>query len=193
MGNLRKSVRIQMALPLCYARLTTEETELVEAGKGDLLLGNSASTLPLELPNSALAGRASEQEALMLQYLQLLDAKLNWLIERFGDEEKDLTDHGETLDLGGNGLCFVTAASMPIGTLLRMKLKLSSTALPVYLLAKVLRVEPRTNGKCEGPSYSVAVRFVHIGDVQREQIIQFIFGQKRQELRRRKENLAAEA
>ena len=193
MRNLRKSVRIQMTLPLYYARLTTEETQLVEAGKGDLLLSNSASTFPLELPNSTLAGRASEQEALVLQYLQLLDAKLNWLIERFGDEEKDLTDQVQTLDLGGNGLCFLTAAPMPIGTLLRMKLKLSSTALPVYFLAKVLRVERRANGQCDGPSFSVAVRFIEIGDVQREQIIQFIFGQKRQELRRRKENLVVEA
>ena len=188
MRNLRKSLRTQVVLPLCYSRLTPEQTRLVEAGKGGLLLSNSASVLPLESLNSALTGRASEQEALVLQYLQTLDAKLNWLIERLGDEDKGLAGQGETLDLGGNGLCFVTPESLPVGTLLRIKLKLSSTALPVEFLAKVLRVEPRSNSGSKGSRFSVAVRFIEIGDLQREQIIQFIFGQERQELRRRKEN-----
>jgi len=188
MRNLRESLRTQVVLPLCYSRLTPEQARLVEAGKGGLLLSNSASMLPLELLNSALTGRASDQEALVLRYLQILDAKLNWLIERLGDEDKGLEGQGETLDLGGNGFCFVTGESLPVGALLRIKLKLSSTALPVESLGKVLRVEPRINSGFEDSRFSVAVRFVEIGDLQREQIIQFIFGQERQELRRRKEN-----
>lgn len=188
MRNLRKSLRTQVVLPICYSRLTPEQTRMVEAGKGGLLLSDSASTLPLKLLNSALTNVASEQDALVHQYLQILDAKLNWLIERLGDEDKKLAGRGETLDLGGNGLCFVTAESLPVGTLLRIKLKLSSTALPVESLGKVLRVEPRINSGFEDSRFSVAVRFVEIGDLQREQIIQFIFGQERQELRRCKKS-----
>ena len=88
------------------------------------------------------------------------------------------------VDLG-----IIKKESLPVGTLLRIRLKLSSTAISVDFLAEVLRVEPRTNGSCEGSRFSVAVKFIEIGDVQREQIIQFIFGQKRQELRRRKADL----
>jgi hypothetical protein len=192
MINHRKSLRIRMALPLHYVRLTPEETRLVQAGKGGLLLANSASTLPLELLNSAPTSRTFEQEALVLNYLQILDAKLNWLIERLGDEDTGLTGQGETLDLGGNGLCFVTAEFLPVGTMLRIKLKLSPTPFPVDLLAKVLRVEPRASSSSEGSRFSVAVQFIEIGDVQREQVIQFIFGQERQALRRRKRKSISE-
>ena len=193
MRNNRESLRIQMVLSVRFAPLTPEETQLVEAGKGGLLLSNSSSIVPFKLLNATPTSRASDQEALMHHYFQILDAKLNWLIERFADEDKELTGRGETLDIGGDGLCFVTSESLVVGTLLRMKLKLSSTPLPVDFLAEVLRVEPRrTNGSSESSRSSVAVRFIEIWDVQREQIIQYIFGQERQELRRRKENLISQ-
>ena len=192
MKNNRESLRIQKVLPVRYARLTPEETQMVEAGQGDLLLTNSSSMLPFELFNATPASRASDQEPVLLHYLQILDAKLNWLIERFGNEDRSLSSRGETRDLGGDGLCFVTSESLSVGTLLRMEIKLSSIPIPVDFLARVLRVEPRTNGGSERSRFSIAVRFVGIGDIQREQIIQFIFGQERQELRRRKENLTSQ-
>ena len=186
MRNQRRSFRIQIVLPIRYTRLTAEEKQLVEAGKGGLLLTNATSSLPFELIDSAPASRASNQDNLLLHHLQVIDAKLNWLIERLGDENKGLTSHGETLDIGGNGLCFLTSEALAVGTLLRIKLKLSSAALSVELLAKVLRVEPRTNGSDEGSKFAIAVRFVEIGNVQREQVTNFILDKERQTLRRKK-------
>ena len=191
MRNHRKSLRIQMVLPIRFAKLTAEEKQLVETGKGGLLLANSTSILPLELMDSAPASRTSEQDPQVFHHLQVIDAKLNWLIERLGDEDKGLTSQGETLDIGGNGLCFLTFETLAVRTLLRIKLKLSSTSLSVELVAKVLRVEPRTNESGEGSKFAIAVRFVEIGDVQREQIIKFIFDQERQVLRRRKAKFAS--
>jgi hypothetical protein len=181
-----------MVLPIRYARLTAEEKQLVETGEGGLLLANSTSILPLELIDSASASRASEQDTQLFHHLQVIDAKLNWLIERLGDEDKGLTSQGETLDIGGNGLCFLISETLAVGTLLRIKLKLSSTSLPVELVAKVLRVEPRTDGSGESSKFAIAVRFVEIGDVQREQIIKFIFDKERQALRRRKAKFASQ-
>ena len=146
MRNQRRSFRIQIVLPISYTTLTADEKQLVAAGKGGLLLTNSTSILPFKLIDSAPGSRASDQDNLLLRHIQVIDAKLNWLIERLGDENKGLTSQGETLDIGGNGLCFLTSEALAMGTLLRIKLKLSSTALSVELLAKVLRVEPRVNG-----------------------------------------------
>ncbi len=191
MRNHRKSLRIQMVLPIHYARLTAKEKQLVEAGKGGLLLTNSTSILPLDLIDLAPASRASDQDILVLHRLQVIDAKHNRLIKRLGGEDKGLTSKGETLDIGGNGLCFLTSEALALGTLLRIKLKLSSTALSVELLAKVLRVEPRVNVSGECSNFAIAVRFVEIGDVQREQIIRFILDKKRQVLRHRKAKFAS--
>ena len=141
MRNQRRSFRIQIVLPISYTTLTADEKQLVAAGKGGLLLTNSTSILPFELIDSAPGSRASDQDNLLLRHIQVIDAKLNWLIERLGDENKGLTSQGETLDIGGNGLCFLTSETLAVGTLLRIKLKLSSAALSVELLAKVLRVE----------------------------------------------------
>jgi hypothetical protein len=175
-------------LPLRYARLSPQEMQRVIEGKGSLLLAETSGLPPVEGQTFAAASRPTEQEALVFQYLQLLDAKLNWIIERLGDEKLNLAAQGETIELGAGGLRFATTEPPPVGALLRMQLQLPLTAAPsVHFLAEVLRVEPERGEEQQGDRAAVAVRFTEIEESERERIIQFIFERERQELRRRRQ------
>ncbi|MBW1980178.1 MAG: PilZ domain-containing protein [Deltaproteobacteria bacterium] len=185
----RACLRTRIALPVRYTPLSAHETELVNEGKANLIFGDSAPVPLSELSLPSLVEHQTDEEVMVLRYLQVLDAKLNWIIEQLQGDDKVFTVEGQTIDIGGNGLCFRTSTCLPVGSFLKLRLRLPATMpVSVNLLAEVLRVDHSAAHSGSQEGYVVAVRFLALQEEQREQIIQFIFGHERRELRRRKEN-----
>lgn len=189
MRDRRECLRTQVVLPLRYAPLTPEESELVAEGRGSTLLERAVSTVATELQSSPSDLYSTEQESIVLQYIRLLDAKLNWIIQHLTADEESLTAQAETINLGGNGLCFAAAEELSVGALLRIKLQLN-LIVPQWIdfIAEVVRVDRRPNSQSEVAGFAIAAKIVAIEEEQRERIFQFIFNKERQELRRRKED-----
>ena len=189
MSDRRKCLRTQAVLPLRYTPLTPEESELVVEGKGSTLLETAVPAFAMQLQGSPSDLHSTDQESVVLQYLRLLDAKLNWIIEHLTADEEPLAAQAETINLGGNGLCFAAAEDMSVGALLRIKLQLN-LIVPQWIdfIAEVVRVDRRPNNQLEVAGFAIAAKIVEIEEEQREKIFQFIFGKERQELRRRKED-----
>jgi len=188
MSERRERLRTRVVLPLRFSPLSAEDEELARCGKGNLLVADSGVSLPSVWQGGQSENWPPEQEAQILHYLQLLDTKLNWIIRRLGDEETTVEAHGETIDLGGNGIRFAAPEPVPVGSLLRIRLQLPPLApLSVTLIVRVLRVETRTSHAHSTFTCAIAGEFVGIEEMQREQIIQFIFSREREELRRRRD------
>ena len=188
MPERRERLRTRVVLPLRFSPLSAEEEELVSSGKGNLLVADTGPSFPSIWQGSPSENWPPEQESQILHYLQLLDAKLNWIIRRLGDEETTVEAYGETMDLGGNGIRFAARESVPVGSLLRIRLQLPPLApLSVTLIVRVLRVETLAADFPNHLTQSIAGEFVGIEETQREQIIQFIFSREREELRRRRD------
>ena len=186
MSERRERLRTRVVLPLRFSPLSAEEEELVRSGKGNL--ADTGLSFPLIWQGGPSESWPPEQESQILHYLQLLDVKLSWLIRRLGDEETTVEAHGETIDLGGNGIRFAAPEPVPVGSLLRIRLQLPPLApLAVTLIVRVLRVETLATNSPNHLTHSIAGEFVGIEETQREQIIQFIFTREREELRRRHE------
>jgi PilZ domain len=188
MSERRERLRTRVVLPLRFSPLSAEEEELARSGKGNLLVADTGLSFPPVWQGGPSESWPPEQESQILHYLQLLDVKLNWIIRRLGDEETTVEAHGETIDLGGNGIRFAAQEPVPVGSLLRIRLQLPPVApLSVTLLVRVLRVETRTSHAHSNFTCAIAGEFVGIEEMQREQIIQFIFSREREELRRRRD------
>ena len=194
MSERRERLRTRVVLPLRFSQLSAEEEELARSGKADFLAADTGPLFPPVWQGSPSENWPPEQESQVLHYLQLLDAKLNWIIRRLGDEETTVGAYGETIDLGGNGIRFAAREAVPVGSLLRIRLQLPPFApLSITLIVRVLRVETLASDFPNNFTHSVAGEFVGIEETQREQIIQFIFSREREELRRRHEGRNADS
>jgi len=174
--NRRKYYRAKIVLPIQWEVLGDEEKALVQEGKGASLLKRGSLPSPID-EYLAQAEPGSEAKRLY-RCLQLINNKLNFVIERLVNGSSEARSPGDAIEISGSGLKFITDESLSPGSLLRMNLLLpESFHFEMELLAEVVRVDR------EGDRYLVASDIVAIDEDYRDAIIQAVFKKQRQEIR----------
>jgi type II secretion system protein E len=75
-----------------------------------------------------------------------------------------------TKNLSAGGLVFASESSVPLGSIVELKIELPDTAAPVECLTRVMRVEETEPGK----AYDVAVCFLDLSGADRKKLDQFV-------------------
>jgi len=88
---------------------------------------------------------------------------------------------GETLDISGGGLLFITHSPVEAGQIVELELNLP-TPPPLFCKAKLLRL--LESPKVEGGSSKVISEFAEISEGMRDRIISFIFEKQREWIRK---------
>jgi c-di-GMP-binding flagellar brake protein YcgR len=94
----------------------------------------------------------------------------------------------DVIEISGSGLKFLSDESLFTGDILRMNLIMpESFHYQMELLAEVVRTEP-----CEG-RHLIAANIVAIDEESRDAIIQAVFRQQRQEIRKERQDIQGDA
>jgi c-di-GMP-binding flagellar brake protein YcgR len=108
-----------------------------------------------------------------------LPVKLDVSFRVAGDESDFKT--GETLDISGGGILFVTEEKIEEGQILELELYLPRRK-PFFCRAKVVRLLERARKK--GEKNKVALEYHEITEGKRDQIINYIFEKQREWIRK---------
>jgi len=174
--NRRKYYRAKIILPVGWEVLDRKEASVVRQGMGNTLLKREACPGPID--ECLAQAPPGSQEERFFRCIQLLNNKLDFLIERTlsGADERGALD--DVLEISGSGLKFTTRESLEKGNLLRMNLVMPDTFhYRMEFLAEVMRVDEYDSGNL------VAARIVAIDEDTRDAIIQTVFRRQRAEIR----------
>jgi c-di-GMP-binding flagellar brake protein YcgR len=118
-------------------------------------------------------------DPILEEWLNILDAKLDTIIHllklrREGNSER----HYKTVNISGGGMSFSVPEKVTIGEILEIKLMLTFQQ-PVTLMiyGEVVKSEYRDRG------YLIAVHYIHMDDVVRDEIVRFVFEREREIIR----------
>ena len=131
-------------------------------------------------------GRISENSADIASYLKSLDNKIDLLAQMclFKENQSGLEPRRE-INLGAGGLAFGCDEKLRQGTLLTMKLILSTDLLCLHLTGRVIQVSNHKDGDFP---YRISVGFTDISDTEVDQIIKHIMRLQSEQLRCRRES-----
>ena len=131
-------------------------------------------------------GRISDNSADMASYLKSLDNKIDLLAQMclFKEHQSDQEPPRE-INLGAGGLAFGCDEKLRQGTLLTMKLILSTDLLCLHLTGRVIQVSNHKDGDFP---YRISVGFTDISDTEVDQIIKHIMRLQSEQLRCRRES-----
>lgn len=118
------------------------------------------------------------------QYLDRIDEKLDRILEKLECDRSDILPAVDATikDISGSGIGLVLSESIETGQLLQISMNLPGFPLNSFqAYGKVVRISPR-GGQGEG-LFDAAVQFLHISEVDREQLIAFSFSAQRKAIR----------
>jgi len=178
----RQYFRIDDSLPFEYHHMSKQEY-LLEKGK------QRAPHLSHGEPPEVI-------DDPLLQYLQAIDRKLNFIIRRLskdegmghmpdGTSEPDIpTAHN--INVSAGGLRFSSDQPYKIGSILRVRVGLPPTPYSMFnFIGKVVRVEPSTGDNCGGheSKHNIAIQFIDIGEAEREEVLRYVFEAERVQIK----------
>jgi len=184
--NRRKYYRANIVLPVSWEVLKGEDKSLVEKGLGATLL--KRGSLPSPIDEYLAQAEPGSQEKHLYRCLQLVNNKLNYIIDHLMSASGDQRPRDDVIEISGSGLKFLTDEALSAGDLLRMDLVMpESLHYQMELLAEVVRVEPFEE------QHLIAANIVAIDEESRDAIIQAVFQKQRQEIREGRDNPNGEA
>lgn len=179
--NRREYFRTEIALPARWKILNKRETELVKKGLGKNLLNNSQVPNPIdEYIHQASPGSEEEQ---ILQCMQFINNKLDFVIEQIFLKEKGITPHqGYVVDLSGSGLKFKCDEPIAPGTMIKFNLIMTgSIQYRTEFISRVIRSEK------DEEDYLIGASIVEIEEEARDSIVQIVMQKQRLEIRRNRD------
>lgn len=187
----RQYIRMDASgLRLAYEKL---DGSVVKKAKEELLKQPSAGGLAIEAEKffriSDPVEALSEQFKDMMQFMQRLDAKLDYLIAmEEGEKPPKIQTHPISMvDISGAGLSFYCQEELPEKSYLKIHIELSRFPMTeINTIAKVMWSQKIQEGNMAGYS-EVGVYFETIHEDDRERIFQYIARMERKMLRDRKE------
>jgi hypothetical protein len=180
--NRRKYYRGKITVPARWQLLTEEDSRLVYDGKGRELFKQADLLDPVdEILERAEPGTSEKQ---ILRCLQLLNNKLDFIIEQIFLKEKETPpSRGEVIEISGSGLKFTSEEFLEKGALLLMHLILPGTfEFQLELISEVLRSED------VGRGFVIAAKILEIREETRDEIIKVVLQKQRKEIRTGKTN-----
>ena len=193
----RTSFRIDNPVALVYKIVDEKDVQrnAAEIKDGGFLPGGMSATLfGMEAELKGRIGRVRQRSPEIAQSLELLNNKLNALINLMpllqGEEENIFEQPMRKTNVSASGIAFVNEEPLEAGTNLYLRLVLAPDYYYVAAYAKVVRCQPMKNPR-DGFSYRIAVDFTLISDQHRELLVKYTMSRELALLRARR--MAAEA
>lgn len=185
----RQAVRVTGRNLFCFQPVSGEKYQAVsEDFSHGIPPYNQEGLVDLQMFISAQSAlsRLRERDKDLAEFLQHLDTKVNQILRKMNDDKTpfdDLSYHD--LNLGGNGIGFVTDEKVDPGTILEFHIVLLPDYSYVYCFGKVIDCKELADSD-GGGKFRIASEFVLIMEEDQEKLIQHNFKQQSLALRNRR-------
>ena len=168
----REYSRVEAYVPFEYRVIAPEEREHIQAR----ISGNKAGSDLRPLPDMG------EYDHILGEWLKILNAKMDTVI-RLITLQKDgyFGLSFKAINISGGGLSFSSAQEVGLADILEIKLMLTQQQpLAMSIYGEVVKSEKRDNG------FFIAIRYVHMDELVRDEIIRFVFEREREIIREKR-------
>ena len=112
--NQREHFRVEVTVPIKWYLLNNDESEMVKNGLGYKLLKHEGLPSPIDEILQQVSPGSNEEQ--IFRSIQLLNCKLDFIIENFLSIKNDSNSHRDKLlEISASGLKFITKESADIG------------------------------------------------------------------------------
>ncbi|WP_232056704.1 PilZ domain-containing protein [Methylomonas rhizoryzae] len=180
----RRFFRISDTINLLFRRIDSEEARRHSLASDRILESCSLTTAMSILNREAalLAPRLERRDPEMFEYLKIIDNKINVLTQSLSSNDSDFSDNDRCeVNLSAAGIAFTHEQAIPVGTMLELKMLLTSSLVVIVAIARVVQ--------CKAPPdkdsgvYTVCAEYENLREEDRELLVKHVMKKQMQQLR----------
>lgn len=150
------------------------------------VLGSYSLTAALDVLNqeaAALAPRLERRDPEIVEYLKLIDNKINLIAQAIACQEHEFSEHDKKeVNLSASGLAFSNNNAIAVGACLELRMLLTSCLAVIVAYARVVQCKDIAKDNPEHP-YLICVEYINMNEEDRELLIKHAIKKQMQQLR----------
>ncbi|MBN1381640.1 MAG: PilZ domain-containing protein, partial [Deltaproteobacteria bacterium] len=150
------------------------EIDYVQARiSGDLAVPSEAKPVP----------ELGDYDYIFEEWMKILNAKLDTIVQLMSLQREGYFGLSyKALNISGSGLSFSVSDPLALGDILEIKIMLPLLHKPLALCiyGEVVKIEKKDG------NYQIAVRYIHMDDIVRDEIVHFVFEREREIIREKR-------
>jgi len=172
-GQRREYSRVDAYLPFEYRMISREDAEHVQSRiSGDVALASDGRPLP----------DLGDYDHILEEWMKILNAKLDTIVRMMTLQREGYFGLPyKAINISGSGMGFSLPDALPMGEILEIKLMLTfNKPIALCIYGEIMKVEQMD------AHYKTAVRYIHMDDSVRDEIIHFVFEREREIIREKR-------
>jgi hypothetical protein len=130
-----------------------------------------------------LAPRLERRDPDLFEYLKIMDTKINLIAQALTIQDSEFSEHDKReVTLSASGLGFANDQAIPVGSLLELRLLLTSCLAVIVAFARVVQCKSLTSDS-DKPEFEVCVEYVNMKEEDRELLVKHVVKKQLQQLR----------
>lgn len=181
----RRYFRVSDTINLLYKVVNEIQVKQLSHVSSDVLstCSLSAALEVLDQEAAALAPRLDRRDPEMFEYLKILDNKINLIVQSLSPRQEDFSEQDKReVNLSAAGVAFTNDVSIPVDTLLELRMVLTSCLAVIVAYGRVAQCKDISQDNTEHP-YAICVEYVNMKEEDRELLIKHVIKKQMQQLR----------
>lgn len=150
------------------------------------VLGSCSLTSALEILNQeaeALSPRLERRDPEMFEYLKIIDNKINLIALALNPRMEEFSEHDmHDVSLSAAGVAFTNEEKLPVGTLLELRMLLTSCLAVIVAFARVVQCKDISQDNAAYP-FAICAEYINMNEEDRELLIKHVIKRQMQQLR----------
>ena len=184
----RRYFRVSDTLNLIH-RVVDENKIALGSHTSNDILGSYSLTAALDVLNQeavALTPRLERRDPEILEYLKIVDSKINLLAQAVASQDNEFSEHDKReVKLSASGLAFSNKEAYPVSAVLELRMLLTSCLAVIVAYGRVVQCKDISKDNPERP-FEICVEYVNMNEDDRELLIKHVIKKQMQQLREKK-------
>lgn len=181
----RRYFRVTDAINLLHKVI--DETSLAQLSHiSDDVLGNCSLAAALDVLNEEarmMAPRLERRDPEFFEYLKLIDSKISLIAQALALKDEQFSRHDKhDVNLSGSGLAFTNEQPLDVGTVLELRMVLTSCLAVIVVFGRVVRCRDIVVDNPDAP-FEICVEYINMKEEDRELLLKHVVKKQLQQLR----------
>ena len=181
----RRYFRVSDTISLLYKVVDDFDMDQLSHISDDVL-ENCSLVAALEVLNEdarMLAPRLERHDPEWFEYLKIIDTKINLIVQALTRDNEQFAKHDKhEVSLSGSGLAFRNQCEIAIGSILELRMMLTSCLAVIVTYGRVVGCRDILAQNPEQP-YEISVEYLNMKDEDREVLLKHVIKKQLQQLR----------
>lgn len=181
----RRYFRVNDHINLRHKVIDADDVEALSHVSNDVLSNCSLDAALAVLHQEArmLAPRLERRDPEFFEYLKIMETKIDLIAQAVSNQDQSFSEHNECeVSLSAAGLAFFNAQPLPVGTLLELRMMLTSCLAVIVAVARVVQCKDNPANDPQQP-YEICVEYLNMQEEARELLVKHVVRKQMQQLR----------